>query len=235
MAVVPFGGVTAGSYDLSIRVQGYTDQYKSTIGICELIIVSGTQSHSVFLSTGDYTLKDYYDYGFQAPEGKEFGGWMFDDTKYQPGSTIDITPSGDNYTLRVQAIWNDASSGDISVESVTINQENPEVTVDGSITLTATVLPDDTTDRTVTWASEDPDVATVDPVTGEVTGVSIGAATITATAGVITTSVEVSVVAGTIAVTEVTLDTWSASLTFGQNLQLTATVQPTNAINKNVT
>ncbi len=47
--------------------------------------------------------------------------------------------------------------------------------------ITATVLPGDATDKTVTWSSDKPEIATVDPQTGEVTAIKEGTAIITAT------------------------------------------------------
>lgn len=50
-------------------------------------------------------------------------------------------------------------------------------------TITATVLPEDATDKSVSWSSSDPGIAAVDE--GLVTGVSKGTARITATAGAV--------------------------------------------------
>lgn len=81
------------------------------------------------------------------------------------------------------------------IEGIYLDQ--PEMTIDRGTDgqLTASIVPLDTTeDKTVTWASSDPDVATVDS-TGKVTGVKIGSATITATVGEHTASCTINVVA----------------------------------------
>ena len=65
------------------------------------------------------------------------------------------------------------------VESVTITPESAEVEVGKTVELTAQVLPENATDKTVTWTSSDDTVATVE--NGVVTGVQAGTATITAT------------------------------------------------------
>jgi len=64
--------------------------------------------------------------------------------------------------------------------AITLSQTTVEVTAGETLQLTATVLPENATDRTVTWTSSDPAVATVD-ATGLVTAVAAGTATITAT------------------------------------------------------
>ena len=69
----------------------------------------------------------------------------------------------------------------VDVTGVTLSQTAASMTVGGeAVTLTATVAPDDATDKTVTWTSSDPSVATV--ADGVVTAVAAGTATITATA-----------------------------------------------------
>lgn len=73
----------------------------------------------------------------------------------------------------------------IEVTDVAITQTNMSVIAGYAQTLTATVNPDNATDKTLTWASDNAAV-TIDPVTGAMTAVSVGTAHITATAGGIT-------------------------------------------------
>lgn len=69
----------------------------------------------------------------------------------------------------------------VPVSGITLNKEALALEVGGSETLTATVLPENATDKTVTWSSSNGEVATVE--NGLVTAVAAGEATITATAG----------------------------------------------------
>ena len=64
--------------------------------------------------------------------------------------------------------------------SIALDQETATLTEGETLLLTATVLPDEATDRTVSWTSSNEAVATVD-ATGLVTAVAPGNATITAT------------------------------------------------------
>ena len=61
-----------------------------------------------------------------------------------------------------------------------------------TVKLTATVKPTDATDPSVTWTSSRPGVATV-AADGTVTGLSEGSAIITATAGDLTATCEITV------------------------------------------
>ena len=65
----------------------------------------------------------------------------------------------------------------VPVESVTLDQTAVELEVGGTAALTATVAPEDATDKTVAWTSSDENVAKV--VDGVVTAVAAGSATIT--------------------------------------------------------
>lgn len=87
----------------------------------------------------------------------------------------------------------DDDGGDetVAVTEVKITSTVTEVTVGKTITLTATVLPENATNKTVTWTSSDTAIATVKD--GVVTGVAAGTAKITAKAGEKTAAVDVTV------------------------------------------
>ena len=121
----------------------------------------------------------------------------------------------------------------IDVESITLSQKEAELTVGSSLKLTATVLPDDATDKTVTWTTNNASVATV--TDGEVKAVGVGSASITATAGGKNATCTVTVKDAVIEVTSVTLDRTSYSLLEGESFTLYATVKPSDATDKTVT
>ena len=133
-------------------------------------------------------------------------------------------------TLTVQA-----KPASVSVTGVKLNTETLELFTGNTATLTATVEPDNATNKNVTWSSNNADVATVD--NGTVTAVGAGKTTITVTTedGTKTASCTVTV---TVPVTGVTLSQTQASLYYNRTpntLTLTATVAPDNATNKDVT
>ena len=67
-----------------------------------------------------------------------------------------------------------------NVEGITIDKTEGVLTVGNTVTVTATVTPDTTTNASVTWTSSDEAIATVDSE-GKITAVAPGTATITAT------------------------------------------------------
>ena len=121
------------------------------------------------------------------------------------------------------------------VTRVTLDKTSATLTEGDELTLTATVNPDNATNKNITWSSSDNSVASV--IDGKVTALKAGNATITVKTedGGKTATCEVTVNAKVYPVTGVTLDKTSATLTQGDKLTLTATVNPDNATNKNVT
>lgn len=67
-----------------------------------------------------------------------------------------------------------------AVESITLDKTEGILNVGNTVTITATVAPEEATNPAVTWSSSDESVATVDE-TGKITAVATGNATITAT------------------------------------------------------
>lgn len=67
----------------------------------------------------------------------------------------------------------------VSVKGVSLDKESAELEVGGSLTLTATVAPDDAANKNVSWKSDKEEVATV--ANGTVTAVAAGSAVITVT------------------------------------------------------
>lgn len=69
--------------------------------------------------------------------------------------------------------------GEISVTGITLSSETATISINKTITLTASIEPANATNTAITWASDRPDIATV--TDGVVTGISEGTAIITAT------------------------------------------------------
>ena len=121
----------------------------------------------------------------------------------------------------------------IPATGIALDKTTAELTEGETLTLTATVTPEDATDKTVTWTSSDETVATVK--NGVVTALKAGKATITAKSGEVSATCEITVNAKVIPATNITLDKTTAELTEGEILTLTATVTPEDATDKTVT
>ena len=123
----------------------------------------------------------------------------------------------------------------IPVESVKLNSNQLELVEGETEQLIATVLPEDATNKDVTWTSSNPNIATVDE-NGWVTAVSIGTATISVKTneGDFEAKCEVNI-KNSIPVESVKLNSNQLELVEGETEQLIATVLPEDATNKNVT
>jgi uncharacterized protein YjdB len=127
---------------------------------------------------------------------------------------------------------------DVAVTSVTLNRKTLGLVVDDQETLTVEVLPVNRLDKGVTWSSSDDTKATVDQ-TGKVTGKS---ATVVGTPVIITVVSTTnsamkdtcSVIVGTTGVSDVTLNKNTLNLKIGEGETLLPTVEPEEAVNKDV-
>lgn len=89
---------------------------------------------------------------------------------------------GKNYPLLkgMPTSTSEVSPTDIAVTSISLSKSALEIKVNNSTTITATILPENATNKNVTWTSSNPEVATVE--NGVVTAVAEGNAVITAKA-----------------------------------------------------
>lgn len=105
-------------------------------------------------------------------------------------------------------VTNDA----IEVKSLKLDKDRAEMQIGDSLTLTATMQPANAPDDLVSWASSDPNIATVKK--GIVVATSSGSVTITASAGSCTATCQITVQAPS-RVDSVTAETASATLDLG--------------------
>lgn len=121
----------------------------------------------------------------------------------------------------------------VKVTGVKLNKASTSLTEGASETLTATVEPSNAANKSVTWNSDRPSVATVS--NGKVTAVKQGTANIAVTTADGGKTAKCVVTVTPIAVTGVTLNKAETTIVKGQSETLTATVAPPNASNKSVT
>ncbi len=119
------------------------------------------------------------------------------------------------------------------VTGIILNQNTAEITVDGSFQLLATILPDNSTNKNVTWSSSDISVAMVSG-NGIVYGIKPGQATIMATTedGGFSALCKVTVKTGFIPISEIVLNQTTIDGHIGDSYCLTASIFPENASNK---
>ncbi len=111
----------------------------------------------------------------------------------------------------------------VTAESITLSAESARINVGETTTLSATVLPDNTADKTVVWSSADPAIASVD-ASGTVTGMTTGVAVITATCGSVSATCTVTVTPAP--AESITVSPESAELKVGETVSLTTAILP---------
>lgn len=127
----------------------------------------------------------------------------------------------------------------VAVTGVSLNHSQGKIEVGSFVDITATVLPETATNRNVTWSTEDNKIATVS--NGRITGVGVGKTKITVETedGGKTAEYSVEVIekqdGSTIAVTGVRLSHSQGEIEVGSFVDITATVLPETATNKDVT
>lgn len=135
---------------------------------------------------------------------------------------------------------NPSGPSDVAVSSVSVTPSTKTITVNETLTLNASVLPANATNKTVTWTTSNASSVTVDQ-NGKIKGIAAGTATITATAGGKSGSCAVTVTSSSnpgpsdVAVSSVSVTPSTKSISVNETFTLSASVSPDNATNKTVT
>ena len=177
--------------------------------------------------------------------------WQFNPSNTQYGATVSFSSSNINIadvdfngkvtargagTTTITATTNYFTTATCQVtvnpmlaSSISLSQSSITLPIGSTQTLTATILPANASNKSVTWSSSDESIATVD-ANGKVTAVSEGLATITATTNDGSNlSASCSVNVTQISATSIRLDQAEVEMNKGQSIKLTATVLPAGA------
>ena len=120
----------------------------------------------------------------------------------------------------------------VRASAIELSESEKTVFVGDTFTITATVKPEDAFNRTVTWSSSDPSIATVDE-NGTVTAIAKGEAIITAeSADGVKAECKVTVEKK---VSAIELSESEKTVFVGDTFTITATVKPEDAFNRTVT
>lgn len=125
--------------------------------------------------------------------------------------------------------WNISELPGIKVEQIILSEDNIQLEVGNNATLSATILPEDASDKTVTWSSSDNNVVYIDNE-GNLYALSIGEAVITASCGEASASCIVTVNPVLVETLTISPDSWSGEE--GENFIIETIVQPENATDK---
>ena len=165
---IPVSSITLNKTSITIQL-GYAEELIATVSpnnaANKEVTWSSSDNNVVVIGRGD--------------------GKVYAVSKSVGTATITATCGGKTATCKVTVV-------PVEVTSVTLNKTSMELKIGESGQLSATVSPDNATDKKVTWSSSDKSIATVD-ANGKVTSVSAGTATITATSGKKTATCKVTV------------------------------------------
>lgn len=193
---------------------------------------SGLREIGSFFTYNCTKLVEVYCYATEVPNilASTFQGGLPSTTLYVPAASLEA--------YKASAVWNKfkeilpIAGEEVAVTGITLDKEEYTGEEGGTFTLTATVAPEDATDKTVVWTSSDESVATV--ADGVVTLVAEGTAEISASCGGFTAICKVTVESAYVVVESIALDQASFVGAPGSTFQLTATVLPEDATDKTV-
>ena len=237
-----------------IRVYGIVNGYADTeVGFIKVgdLLEKAVSVTSVGLNTASLTLKNVRNYTLKATVSPSNATnknvtWTSSNTKVATVDANGNVKAVGSGTATITAKSNNGKTATckvtvsnpavVSVTSVGLNTTSITLKNVRNYTLKATVSPSNATNKNVTWTSSNTKVATVD-ANGNVKAIGAGTATITAKSNNgKTATCKVTVInPAQVNVTSVKLNKTSTTIVKGRKEKLTATINPSNATNKNVT
>ena len=150
--------------------------------------------------------------------GHTFAGW-YENPEFSGNPVTDI-PTNSTGELTFYAKWQNIPVTDVKLDKTSLTMQETD-----SDTLTATVEPDNATNKNVNWKSSDTSIATVD-ASGKVTAIAPGTATITVTTEDGSKTATCTVIVHT--ATTITTQPQSVSVTEGQSATFSVTATGDN-------
>ena len=180
-----YGSKTPVSYEVTAE-----KDENSTLGDSDVRIYlekssDGTSYSAVSSPSGYIPMGDADEFGAQATEMLLDRGNTTDTVTYNyrlrmwVGSNYQVSGEERHFTLKVNVYGNDGVS--VEVNGVELDKSSATVKLTNSLQLNASTTPASPSDKTITWTSSDPRIATVTN-TGLVETKGVGTTTITATA-----------------------------------------------------
>ena len=120
----------------------------------------------------------------------------------------------------------------IRVSSFTVSPESKSIVVGDEFSVVTTITPENATDKTITWKSDNTEIATVD--SGKIKGVSAGTANITATCDGIEKTICVTVTKQKVLVSGFELTPSSVTIGLGDEFEIATSITPENATDKTI-
>lgn len=121
----------------------------------------------------------------------------------------------------------------ISVSSITLNITSATIDIGDIVVLTANITPNNATSPEITWLSTNPGIASVSD--GRVQAISAGSTNIIAKCCGVQAQCAITVNSAGMSPVNIELSESSFTLFIGESIELTATVSPEEAVNKDVT
>ncbi len=166
-------------------------------------------------------------------------------TAKRKGEATIVVRTGNNKVAKTEVVVTDDSKvkEDVDVKGIDLNTNEVYLYVDGTANVVATIIPNDATNKNITWTSQNKNIATVSN-NGIITGKKVGTTTVMVkTDNNKKASVKVNVINRPdikkgnkkVEVKSIDLNLQNANIYVDDKISMAATVYPSSATNKRVT